>query len=508
MEKGLRALFYEYKYYLLPDGLTLDEVKLRGTIALTRLREELCMAPNFIYESMCEETLTVEAPERAFETTVNLYTHAEYDEILLGAVKRVCAGCECYMDTDDVDLNGHHREIALSGSCYLRHTKDESPSAARCAQWFWSHVAVLLNDLSACIDQGDQAKLNAILEEPTRRVSYPIRYYGTISQGQYCLCMSAERAYSSDYCNVLSYLAMVANSKESELNAAGWKVYPYFPKNVFRYQGTKSYRDDEPVLSLLPIDISGKYAVAIYHTNASCLSDEAENELINETSDRIREKIGEDKELAILAGYTIGTDEEHLCSLNEICEKLENVIAKYEAEDDGDELPHATFPHMYPYAMREPLAIENALPYKRYVLSGMTSACECSFLEQSELETERWWTEFYSYAYLVFPVEGDATELMRVVGWYISNLELVPEPIRVPDDKLFSAMTVGFGETESYVFVDNLVYDEQRFFRTLRIIAPVLRSYRTRVVMVNKDGVTSYLCDYEFTPEEGMENKL
>lgn len=92
---------------------------------------------------------------------------------------------------------------------------------------------------------------------------------------------------------------------------------------------------------------------------------------------------------------------------------------------------------------------------------------------------------------------------MNVVGWYITNADKVPEPLRNPDDHGLTAMTIGFGETEESVFIDNLVFDEQLFFRTLRFMAPVLRTYRAKIVTVNGDGIMSYLCDYEFTPEEG-----
>ena len=98
MERGLRAFFYDYHYYLFPDGMTLEELKAAGKVRVKHLREERCMAPDFIYESIAEETLKIEVPERVFEAEVNLYTGAEYDAILKKHVDRVCPGCERYED--------------------------------------------------------------------------------------------------------------------------------------------------------------------------------------------------------------------------------------------------------------------------------------------------------------------------------------------------------------------------------------------------------------------------
>ena len=89
MERGLRAFFYDYHYYLFPDGMTLGELKAAGKVRVRHLKEERCMAPDFVYESVVEEELTIEAPERIFEVAVNLYTGAEYDANIKQHVERV-----------------------------------------------------------------------------------------------------------------------------------------------------------------------------------------------------------------------------------------------------------------------------------------------------------------------------------------------------------------------------------------------------------------------------------
>lgn len=508
MEKGLHAFFYDYKYYLLPNGTSLDDVKQRGTMTLTRLCENLCMAPDFIYESMQEETITLEAPERAFAVTVNLYTHEEYDEILGKLVDRICPDCMNYGQSDEPGLHGHHREMSLNGICYIRRLKSDDYTYSFLLEWFWYQVSKKLDELSACIDRNDQKKLNAALADLVKKIGYPIRFYGTVHEGSYCLCLSSERSLPPAYLNILSCIATVGNLESGEMHEAGWKIYPYFPQGVFEYSGKKSYRDDEPALYLVPAEFPAKYAVYLYHKHPEKLSDKKQSALIDETHDRIRAYIGEEKELALIGGYTFGTEKEKARSLIEVGESLlkEYVESGEYAPESGSE-DATVFPRTISYGMNEPLEDEEALPYKKFVTGGVTSATEISFAGRSELQDSPWWLDFVAYAYLVFPAEvGDVSELLDVVAWYIGNLKLVPEPLRDPSEDSVSAMSIGYGETEHCVFVDHIVLDEHKFFRNLRILAPVLRAYRAKIVVINKDGVMSYTCDYEFTPEEGLEN--
>ena len=87
------------------------------------------------------------------------------------------------------------------------------------------------------------------------------------------------------------------------------------------------------------------------------------------------------------------------------------------------------------------------------------------------------------------------------VLWYLSNTDRIPEPIRAPEeDEAECATGIGAADCgERGILVDELVTDEKRFFRTLRILAPVLQAYHVKVVVVNGDGVSVYECGYDFT---------
>lgn len=88
MEKAIDAVFYNFKYYILPDGVDPTAIEDGAQIMAKRLKEELCMAPDFIYDSIAEETLTVENAKLLFPVKVNLYSHEEYDDNRPRAVRR------------------------------------------------------------------------------------------------------------------------------------------------------------------------------------------------------------------------------------------------------------------------------------------------------------------------------------------------------------------------------------------------------------------------------------
>ena len=72
MEKGLKAFFYDYKYYLLPETVA-DASELNMFVfKVKRLKEEGCMAPDFVYESIVTETLVIRDRRKVFPVTVNL----------------------------------------------------------------------------------------------------------------------------------------------------------------------------------------------------------------------------------------------------------------------------------------------------------------------------------------------------------------------------------------------------------------------------------------------------
>ena len=184
------------------------------------------MAHDFIYESIVEETLKIEVPERVFEVEVNLYTGAEYDAILKKHVDRVCPGCERYEDDGTDNLDGHHEEMSLDGVCYLRNGEDEPWSFGYCTFVFWLRVADKLNELAACIDAGDQEKLNSLINEELEHFYLPLKFYGTVRGGRYCLYLRGDWRTRPLHIRRSATLPSAARLRRlpSSRRAGGWNI--------------------------------------------------------------------------------------------------------------------------------------------------------------------------------------------------------------------------------------------------------------------------------------------
>ena len=208
------------------------------------------MAPNFIYESMETELLSIEAPERVFPAEVNLYTSEEYDAILWKQVLAVCQNCERFIDDDDDDeehLDGHHREISLDGVCYIKETKEECWSFTRCVDCAWYRIAKKTKELTKFIDKNKHEKVQEIVSAEFGRFFLPNEVLGGVDEeGNYFLAF-----YANDYGDyglrlVLKMIAEMANCEDSPMAEAGWKVYPFLPKGALPKTRKPDYINNTP----------------------------------------------------------------------------------------------------------------------------------------------------------------------------------------------------------------------------------------------------------------------
>lgn len=506
MERDIKAFFYEYKYYLFPeDCLSLEELKERTFVRTKRLKEEFCMAPNFVYESIAEEDLEIEDANRLFEVSVNLYSREEYDEVLEKQVRLHCPGCSRYEQTVDenghLSLDGHHREISLDGVCYERETEEESWSFSFCAEYFWYLISHRLRDLAICIDRNNQKKLNKLLNAELTHFCFPVNFYGTRTNGTYHLYMSAGKKVSPLMANVIAFLAAAAGEEEG-LTSMQWEVHPFLPA------GIRSAKWKFKTLSfyLAPSPIPGESIVRILHPKAQKLSEKKRDQLIGALDDYLSAELGENVVGSVVAAYEIVWDDEKPMSMSELKAKLREMYDEvYNGGfmEDGVPVPYPVF---CPYARNEESdQTDWWLPYKNLAREGMTSVPELSFLERADAEKrEEWWTALFDYIYLYIPRPIDSPEnIYATLQWYMQNMKQVPEPLRNPKDRRLSAMYIGTAECAEHGFlVESLVADEKKFFRTLRILAPVLRAYDAKAVVVSRDGVQVYACGYTFSPVE------
>lgn len=495
MEKGIRAFFYDYKYYLFPDGVcTLKELKAMSRVDTKRLKEVWCMAPDFVYESIADESVEIES-DKVFEVFVNLYSREEYDAILREQVNRVCPGCEYYEENDDPSLNGHHHEIALNGTCYIRQDKNADYEYSDVFDWFWKDVSEKLNELAECIDKNDQTKLNKILNEQLKGVFFPTEFFGAVIDGKYTLCMTNLCGVPDPLICLHEIMAACANGANSPINKAGWNVLPYRPAGL----ALCNYDTDTPIIRIEPLFDGNELPVklSLYHPRADELG-EAENfDMIKPAYDALASIVGEPILIRTVPHISSTSDDRNLLSVKDAAKAIKtayvNVFKDGEKQD---------FPPRHGYMVGDVDLSAVALPFRQHLVEGQSKCLELSCLTKESEKAEDWWKSFASFAYIVVPLQMDDPEYpMSVLNWYIAHTDRIPEPMRNPQESRLVGTTIGIGYCgeDGYV-VDNMIISEKAFFRKLKALAPVLKAYRAKVVIVNYDGIAAYDCDYEFAP--------
>ncbi len=481
--ESVNAIFYEFRYYLLPEGCTVTD---GAVINARRLNERECMAPDFVYGGITDETLEITDAARTFPVTVNLYTQEEYDALLLKRIKRVCPGCVRYSDDgDDTRLDGHHREISLRGTCYEREEEGTPPSYATCVEWFYGDLAEAADELAACVDGGDSAKFNKICQKCARYIVPPVRFFGEKRDGKYVAYMQCSN-YSDLYLNMLAYTALSARYPETPFARAGWSVIPFIPEGANGYKG--KINGDKPLGRLEKTDLSWRYDLVVNVKKG--LSEKQTDKLADDAYRYLSFKIGEDRMLRVLGAVRTEEGSAELTA-DEICEKLR--------EADADIPSH--FPPSLPYGWES----ADATPY-RSVSNGVTTCISLSELacDPTEAEGINFGGEF-AYAYLYAPATPERyEEIYGVLSRYLCGEDSVPEPVLLKDEFNYSFMSVGacncsYGGGEGIAF-EFFVADENKFYRFMKILAPVLTAYGAKLVVVNGAGVNEFVCGVDITP--------
>lgn len=498
MQKNVAAVFYDFKYYILTDENTdLSTVKDGDVLSAKRLKEERCMAPDFIYESICDEDLTVSDRQLLFPVTVNLYSGEEYDKMLWAQVNKVCPGCRRYTDDGVPELNGHHREISLEGICYEREEEDEAPTLADRVYWFCLDLAEHLNELADCIEKGADKKFDKICRKCAAYLPvWPRKFSGGKKDGQYCLYMQSGLG-SEIYYATLAYISLAARDENYPLANSGWTFYPYVPEGVEGYKG--KIKDGDPMGFVSDTQGSDRWLnIRLFHKNTS---DKKRNSYISDFYDYLSYKIGENAVIRTVDGYDLTDRRDGILTAAEIAGKISEKDGKFEDSN--------SFPESFPVSWENS---EAALPYKR-TAEGITACYSLSSIGADKAHAQevdfRWGI---AYAYVFIPAsEGTFSSVMHVINTYFSGEKRVPEPVLLKDDYQISFMPCGcFVCSEegaiSGVALDFFVTHEKSFYRFVKILAPVLSDYGAKLVVVNGDGTQEYNLGYRITPVDGDNN--
>ena len=471
MEKQVAAFFYNYQYYLFPEEApTLAELKRHTHVRVMRLAEQNCMAPDFVYESIFEEELTIDDAAHLFEVRVNLYSSEEYDALLRQQVERVCPGCERF-GGDSRDLAGHHREISLSGLCYEREGAEDGWTFAQC---------------------GDQKNLNRILNRGLANFCFPMRFYGGVEEGQYTLLFCPDVDHAPIALEVIAFLAYVGGAENGPMAEAGWRVYPFRKKGVYRDEGKRKFEGS--LLLLVPSEIPMRAELLLYHPKADSLKEPTRKKILNELHAALSARIGEEKVFATVFQYGFTTDSADMVPLDEVMSQLES---RY-FEEYGEE---SVFPA--PVGYGKEAAGDEELPFREQITDGVTSCPDFSFMDRTALKDPPPILPLVAFAYLYVPRPMYGVErAFETLTYYTANAKsLIPSPILLADDDEYGAAGIGMADCGGEAFiVDYVVTSEKKFFRNLRCLAPLLMHYGAKLVFLGAEGMMVYDCGFEFTP--------
>ena len=214
--------------------------------------------------------------------------------------------------------------------------------------------------------------------------------------------------------------------------------------------------------------------------------------------DRICEAIGEDIELLLTNGSVFGTDPDKAESIdkvvNKILDEYKSQVAKGEQSDEEEQ----SFPRNFIFGADTTFKEEDYLPHRYKIQSGGTSAFDITLCPIEEIRSDLWWTDFFTFAYLVFP-EKVLGGLWEAFQWYIENSKLIPEPIGDSRDKSICAKMIGACEGNGLMFIDNLAFDEKALLRKIRMLSPLFEGKDVRLVTVNSGGIKEYKCGFDMT---------
>ena len=503
MEKNIRAVFYKYKYYIFPEEFSdLTKIKDGTVIAAKRLKEERCMAPDFIYESVVEESLEIENAKLLFPVSVNLYTGKEYDAILSKQIDKVCHGCSRFIDNDDESLDGHHREISLDGVCYERETDDDKATYSTRSYWFLCGVAEHFDDIKKYIDAGNGKKLDKVCRS-LKCIPLPYKFYGDKHYGKYRLFWRSFGGSDLNR-NLQLFTAKAASLESSPVKDLDLEIVPYIPKDAAVDLGNLD--ENAPVFSVSDTQYQNLVDVHVY--SKKHLNEKKYDKLLFDVHHNLSNRMGEDAVMRTVSGYDVVYNATgKLISLNQLVE----LLTKNDAPDSEKSYP---YPDKVYWEKRE-----GAL-YGRRNYAGATSCCSLAALALDASNVPQ--ADFYgccAFAYIFIPSTFEHFEdVTQSVTDYLKSTEDIPEPVIFKDANYGCFVPIGAGvcmrddeekaETalgNEGVVYDFLVTDENAFFRFIKILAPVLRFYNAKLIVVNDSGVNEYECDYKITPVGGAE---
>lgn len=476
-----KGLFYEFEYYLLPDDVSsvaeLEEKYGHRAFETVRYEQKTCMAPYVTGESERIETISVSDYSLAFDATLFVLPQKEYDAKLRENIAKTCPSCHYYTDDGDEDISTHYDEISYDNVCYRHSIDGEFPYFARAA-FFWEKFAAARGKLEKLLDKGKVKAAKKLFE--TIKAGAVISDSFLFKKGDvYTVCFVGARE------DVYSVMVDAVLQCRTDDIPDTWEFYPYLKKGVFTYNKKETGFDMKKTPPLFSVKEEDGWfrlhfaAPERYSKKRAWMYKEAAYLYLCE-------QMGEDLMLFFTNERGDAEKGEPLISAEAVCRMFESRVT--------DEIKE-----QYPESLYRPIARmdgQNApgkdLPFRGDTQYFTTAAPSISIPslsgEQSLLHEEYGFTFGYLYVGgLNFDNDTEnAEKVMATLAHYMSGGK---------KKNSVSAASTGATYYTSGFSLEFLMLDGHSLYEKFRLLAPVLKKFGARLVVLKGGRPLVYDCE-------------
>ena len=483
----LKAIFYHFNYYILPDDISID--KLGGQVTLQQLctgDENLGSIPPYFIDSLIKTvSVDIDNPNHIAPCNVFVCDKDEYDKTLRKHVCEKCIGCKSYSG-DSSDLSGHYIEMDLDGQCYLRRQPGDKIIYYDILYYIIGAKLEKQFDLiKKCVDKGNDKKLSRIFNKELKHVMFPVELFGRIEDGNYILYARA-CASVPEYALDIQFLASVFNNMPSVFVQNGWKMEPCLKGGVDKYKGKTKLKKDSKVAYFTECGRDGESELRIFIPQNIRHSERKVQRYVQDIENYLTCALGEEM---YHAWYNINLIESDvaLTTLDEVVEAITRYYHK---------LPPVPFPKMFEIDLTDGQNMSGTPLYNRDKIAHIASnAPNLSTMTQEDLANNGppvLWLSHYTFGYIYIPQVED---MSVIVGDLLWHLDYRNNP-QVQLDKSNLTLLCGQGVcADGGVFYDLLLPNKNKALARFRGILPVLKKYNAQISIVDETcQLDTYIC--------------
>lgn len=482
----LKAIFYHYNYYLLPEGMSVED--LNGQVELRQLctgNGDLGSIPPYFIDSLIKTTtVQMDDSKRIIACNVFVCDKAEYDEKLRALVSTKCVGCDAY-GNDPNDLQGHYVEMDLDGLCCLR---DEPNSKIIFYDILYYVIGAKLSAqfsaIKKCIDKGNDKKLSKLFNKHLNKIMFPLELCGRVEDGNYIIYARA-CASAPEFALDLKMVAEVFNNTPNLFAKSGWKFVPTLKAGVVKYNGKTKLNADSKVAYFTECGENNQSELRVFIPNNLRSNERKTYAYVQDVENYITSVLGEELYHLWFNIRMIDSDVA-LTTLDEVVNAIAECGVKHPAP----------FPKPIPIDLTDSQNMSVTPLFNREKLLHIgTTAPNIATLTQEDLQTQSQqtlWLEHYTFGYIYIPQLGDPRQLIDDLFWYLDYRNNVND-IRNPS---FMSFVCGQGFcVDGGFMIDILFPNKNKALDRLRGILPVLHKYNAQISLVDEScKLDTYLC--------------